>query len=151
MLADTVVRLAALDNVVGIKEATGEIDRIHELKRRVSDDFAIYSGEDWLSMETMLAGGRGVISVTANVAPGTMRAMCDRALAGDRAGALELDNRLQALHKGLFVESNPIPAKWALEQMGLIGPGIRLPLTPLSASCHSVVLDAMHVIDTVAA
>jgi 4-hydroxy-tetrahydrodipicolinate synthase len=151
MLADTVVRLAALDNVVGIKEATGEIDRIHELKRRVSDDFAIYSGEDGLCMETMLAGGRGVISVTANVAPGTMRAMCDRALAGDRAGALELDNRLQALHKGLFVESNPIPAKWALEQMGLIGPGIRLPLTPLSASCHSVVLDAMHVIDTVAA
>jgi len=151
MLADTVVRLAALDNVVGIKEATGEIDRIHELKRRVSDDFAIYSGEDWLCMETMLAGGRGVISVTANVAPGTMRAMCDHALAGERAGALELDNRLQALHKGLFVESNPIPAKWALEQMGLIGPGIRLPLTPLSASCHSVVLDAMHVVDTVAA
>lgn len=151
MLPDVVVRLSEHDNIVGIKEATGKIERIHELKRRLPDQFAIYSGEDALCMETMLAGGHGVISVTANVAPGVVRAMCDCALAGDREGAIELDERLQPLHKGLMVESNPIPAKWALEQMGLIGPGIRLPLTRLSEPCHAVVLAAMHVVEAVAA
>ena len=151
MLPDTVVRLAELTNIAGIKEATGEIERITELKRRLADGFAIYSGEDWLSMETMLAGGHGVISVTANVAPKAMHDMCMCALSGDRAGASALDTKLQALHKGLFVESNPIPAKWALEQMSLIGPGIRLPLTRLSDGCQHVVRDAMDVVEAVAA
>ena len=148
MLPDTVVRLAVLDNIVGIKEATGDIDRIHELKARTPSGFALYSGEDWLSMETMLAGGHGVISVTANVAPHAMQEMCKRALAGDREGAREIDESLQGLHKNLFIESNPIPAKWALAEMSLIGPGIRLPLTPLSEPCHATVREAMRQVHT---
>lgn len=142
MLPDTVERLSHIDNIVGIKEATGDIDRIHDLVGRCGDDFSIYSGEDWLSMETILAGGAGVISVTANVAPAAMHDMCECALARDREGAECIDARLQPLHKALFLESNPIPVKWALQDMGLIGSGIRLPLTPLSEQHYDAVREA---------
>ena len=139
MLPDTVERLARIDNIVGIKEATGDLDRIHELKHRCPENFAIYSGEDWLGMETILAGGRGVISVTANVAPGAMHEMCALALAGDRTAAEVVDARLQGLHKALFLESNPIPAKWLLNQMGLIDAGIPAtayrPCRSISSGC----------------
>lgn len=142
LLPDTVARLAQIDNIVGIKEATGDLARIREIKHRCPGDFAIYSGEDWLGMETMLAGGHGVISVTANVAPAAMHEMCKLALSGDRAAAQAVDERLQALHKALFFESNPIPAKWLLHQMGLIDAGIRLPLTILAQCYHEDVLSA---------
>ena len=135
MQADTVLRLAAIDNIVGIKEATGDIDRIRALVAGADSDFAILSGEDWLCCESMLEGGHGVISVTANVAPKLMRAMCDAALSGNPDEARKLDARLQPLHKGLFVESNPIPVKWALNQMGMIGPS-----TPATHSIGCAVL-----------
>ena len=151
MLPDTVLKLAEIENIVGIKEATGSIERIHELVSRGKPDFAIYSGEDWLSMETMLAGGHGVISVTANVVPRLMHEMCEQALRGNRELAAALDSRLQPLHKALFFESNPIPAKWLLNDMGLIGDGIRLPLTPLSAHLHDKLRDALHQSELVAA
>lgn len=143
MLGPTVVRLAEIDNIVGIKEATGDIDRIHELVANCGDDFDVLSGEDWLCCETMLAGGRGVISVTANVAPRQMHEMSVAAVAGDADQARKLDARLQPLHKGLFLESNPIPVKWAVEQLGLIGPALRLPMTPLSEHLYDDVREAM--------
>ena len=114
----------------------GCLERIRELLSRCGGDFLVLSGEDHLSLETMLAGGHGVISVTANVAPAAMREMCSLALRGDEEGARVVDARLRNLHAALFFESNPIPVKWALHDMGLIPPGIRLPLTPLSASLH---------------
>jgi len=144
MLPDTVVRLAEIDNISGIKEATGKIGRVSELVSRCPKNFAVYSGEDWLSMETMLAGGKGVISVTANVAPHLMHKMCAKALSGDRVGAENLDLLLQPLHEALFLESNPIPVKWLLKDMGLIGDGIRLPLTQLSNDFHDQLRDALE-------
>ena len=131
MQPGTVERLATLPNIVGIKEATGDLARFTELSQRCGD-FEIYSGDDATAMELMLAGGRGDISVTANVAPGPMHRMCSAAVDGDRATASALNEGLVALHEALFVEANPIPVKWALHEMRLIGPGIRLPLTPLS-------------------
>ena len=151
MLPDTVERLAQIDNIIGIKEATGDLDRIHVLKRRCPQDFALYSGEDWLGMETILAGGHGVISVTANAAPAAMHDMCTLALAGDRAAAEAVDARIQGLHKALFFESNPIPAKWLLNQMGLIDVGIRLPLTTLDERFHADVWAAAQAVEQVAA
>ncbi len=141
---DTVLRLAQVPNIVGIKDATGGMDRCSDLLRRAPKDFAIYSGEDVAGLPLMLMGGHGVISVTANVAPRLMQEMCAAALAGDLARAREANNRLLALHTKLFVEGNPIPVKWALAQMGLIAPGLRLPLVPLSANFHEVVRDAMQ-------
>ncbi len=143
MQADTVLRLAAIDNIVGIKEATGDIERIRALVAGADESFAILSGEDWLCCESMLEGGHGVISVTANVAPKLMRAMCDAALSGNADEARNLDAKLQPLHKGLFVESNPIPVKWALNQMGMIGPCLRLPLTQLAAQYYDTVTHAL--------
>ena len=151
MLPDTVARLAPIENIVGIKEATGNLDRIHEIKRQCPEDFAIYSGEDWLGMETILAGGKGVISVTANAAPAAMHEMCALALAGDRPAAEAVDARLQGLHKALFFESNPIPAKWLLNQMGLIDAGIRLPLTVLTERFHADVRAAAQAVEQVTA
>ena len=151
MLPDTVARLAELPNIVGIKEATGSLERIHELKSGCPDDFVILSGEDWMGLDTILAGGRGVISVTANVAPALMHEMCERALNGQVDEARECDDRLQPLHKGLFLESNPIPSKWALKEMGLIGEGIRLPLTWLSEQYHDEVRLAMATANAVPA
>jgi 4-hydroxy-tetrahydrodipicolinate synthase len=144
MLPETVARLAGVDNIVGIKEATGKLDRVPLLRRSTSADFAIYSGDDATACEAMLAGANGDISVTANVAPAAMHAMCAAALAGDRARAIELDQALQCLHAGLFVEANPIPVKWALAEMGRIEAGIRLPLTWLSEACHDDVRAALR-------
>ena len=141
---DTVLRLAQVRNIIGIKDATGSMDRCSDLLRRAPKDFAVYSGEDVAGLPLMLLGGHGVISVTANVAPRLMREMCAAALAGDLARARDANNRLLSLHTKLFVEGNPIPVKWALAQMGLIEPGLRLPLSPLSAGFHEVVRDAMR-------
>ena len=141
---DTALRLAEIPNVVGIKDATGSIDRCADLIRRAPEDFAIYSGDDLSAIALMLLGGRGNISVTANVAPQLMHEMCDAALAGDAAKARAIHFGLLPLHHSLFVEANPIPVKWAAAQMGLIGAGIRLPLTPLSAAHHERLRQAMR-------
>lgn len=151
MRPDTVVRLADIENIVGIKEATGEIQRIHELVDRCGSDFAVYSGEDWLSMEAMLAGGQGVISVSANVVPAAMHDMCAASLGGDREAAEVFDSRLQAVYKAMFLESNPIPVKWALHDMGYIEAGIRLPLTPLASMHHNAVRSALRSAEAIAA
>ncbi|MFK5969117.1 MAG: 4-hydroxy-tetrahydrodipicolinate synthase [Candidatus Marithrix sp.] len=144
ILPTTVRRLAEIDNIIGIKEAVGDITRINDLIMIANDNFAIYSGDDSTAMELILAGGKGTISVTANVAPKAMNAMCQAALAGNRAEAEVINNKLMSLHKNLFVESNPIPVKWAVQRMGLISAGIRLPLTPLSAEYHAIIEQAMQ-------
>jgi len=141
---DTVLRLAQIPNIVGIKDATGNMERCSDLMRRAPKDFAVYSGDDATCLALMLLGGRGVISVTANVAARLMHDMCAAALAGDLATARALNNRLLPLHQKLFVEANPIPVKWAAAQMGLVGPGIRLPLTPLGAQHYEVVSEALR-------
>jgi 4-hydroxy-tetrahydrodipicolinate synthase len=138
MLPETVERLSRIGNIVGIKEATGNLERIREIRERCGADFLIYSGDDATAVEAMLMGADGDISVTANVAPAKMAAMCEAALAGDATGARAIDAEINALHRDLFVESNPIPVKWALQQMGWIDGGIRLPLTPLSAAAQEV-------------
>ncbi|MEK7322637.1 MAG: 4-hydroxy-tetrahydrodipicolinate synthase [Pseudomonadota bacterium] len=143
MLPETVERLAAVPNIVGLKEATGNLERARDLVRRCGDRLDLYSGDDATAMEFILLGGKGVISVTANVAPRGMREMCAAALAGRREVAADIDTRLAGLHEALFIEANPIPVKWALSEMGLIPPGIRLPLTPLSERYHDVVRRAM--------
>jgi 4-hydroxy-tetrahydrodipicolinate synthase len=144
---DTTLRLAGVPNIVGIKDATANIERAGDLLRRAPRDFTIYSGDDATGVALMLLGGKGIISVTANVAPRLMHAMCAAALAGDVASARTLHFKLLPLHMKLFVEANPIPVKWAVAQMGLIGMGIRLPLTPLSPQFHDVVREAMRAAD----
>lgn len=143
LLPDTVARLAEHPQIVGIKEATGDIARRAEVAAACGDDFLLFSGDDPTAREFMLAGGHGVISVTANVAPRLMRDLCDAALEGDVARATAIDARLAALHRDLFCESNPIPAKWALAELGLVEPYLRLPLTPLDAVYHGRVRAAM--------
>jgi len=140
---DTVIKLAAHPNITAIKEATGELNRVHVLRDACGPAFMLLSGDDATCCEFMLQGGDGVISVTANVAAAGMRRLCDAARARKRADAERIDATLQPLHRTLFCESNPIPVKWAVQQMGLIGPGIRLPLTPLAPQYHAAVLDAM--------
>lgn len=142
--SDTTLRLAEIPNIIGIKDATASMARGAELLKRAPTDFAIYSGEDASTLALMLLGAHGAISVTANVAPRLMREMCAAALAGERALAIKINNRLLGLHSQLFLESNPIPVKWALHQMGLIDCGIRLPLTPFDAKFHGLLLEAMH-------
>lgn len=144
MLPDTIARLSQVPNIVGVKEATGKLDRAQEILQSCGPDFLLYSGDDATACEFCLLGGHGVISVTANVAPGLMSQMCSAARRGERAHAEALDSRLAGLHRDLFIESNPIPVKWALAEMGLIKPGIRLPLTWLSESCHEAVRSAMR-------
>ena len=144
MQNDTVLRLAEVANIIGIKDATASLERGSDLLRRAPKDFGIYSGEDSTGLPLMLMGGHGVISVTANVAPRLMHEMCAAALSGDIARAREANNRLLGLHAKLFVEPNPTPVKWAMAQMGLIESGIRLPLLPLSANCHEAVREAMR-------
>ena len=144
MSNETVDQLAGHPNIVGIKDATGDPARGRDLIERCGDRIAIYSGDDATALEHMLVGGKGDISVTANVAPAAMSEMCNAALAGDEARARELNDRLDGLHKKLFVESNPIPVKWAVHQLGLIGPTIRLPLTPLSEEYQETVRTAMR-------
>ncbi len=147
MLPETVQRLATIPNIIGIKEASGKLERVHEILERCGGIIDVYAGDDGNAMDTILAGGKGVISVTANVAPKLMHEMCVAALQGDRSSAQTINNRLIALHRDLFIESNPIPVKWALYHMGLIPPGIRLPLTPLSEHCQVAVKQALQQIN----
>ncbi|MFM9971695.1 MAG: 4-hydroxy-tetrahydrodipicolinate synthase [Burkholderiales bacterium] len=140
---DTVLRLAQIANIVGIKDATGNMERCSDLMRRVSNKFLVLSGDDASCLALMLLGGHGVISVTANVVPRLMHDMCVAALAGRLSEAREFNNRMIPLHQKLFVEANPIPVKWAAAQMGLVGMGIRLPLTPLAAQYQEIVKNAL--------
>ena len=133
-----------IDNIIGLKEATGTVSRMTDILDRTHGDFLLFSGDDAIAMDAILAGAKGVISVTANVAPQAMREMCEFALAGDAQSAKSVNDRLAALHEGLFVESNPIPVKWALQEMGLISSGIRLPLTRLSSEHHDTVRQALR-------
>ena len=144
MLPETVARLSEIPNIVGLKEAAGDLSRITQLRDLVAADFAIYSGDDATAREAILHGANGDISVTANVAPAAMHAMCAAAIAGDAVRAAELDQPLAGLHAQLFLEANPIPVKWALAELGHIESGIRLPLTPLSDAFHAPVRDAMR-------
>jgi 4-hydroxy-tetrahydrodipicolinate synthase len=144
MVPETVARLADIPNIVGLKEATGSVDRIRELVARCGDRMDIFSGDDAIVSEAILNGAKGTVSVTANVAPRAMHELCAAALAGDREAALRIDHRLAPLHKAMFLESNPIPVKWAVQQLNLIPGGIRLPLTPLSAGFHDQVRQAME-------
>jgi 4-hydroxy-tetrahydrodipicolinate synthase len=140
---DTVLRLAEVPGIIGLKDATGDLPRGAELAARMPAGFGLYSGNDDSALALMAVGGHGVISVTANVAPGPMARMCAAALAGDYAGARAINRQLIPLHMKLFVEANPIPVKWALQQMGRIGGGIRLPLTPLSHGQQPAVRKAL--------
>ena len=144
MSNDTVVRLAELDNIIGIKDATGDPARGRELIERCGKSIAIYSGDDPTAMELMLAGGHGNISVSANVAPALMAQLCAAALAGDRGTAEAINQRLAGLNEALFLQANPIPVKWALQERGLIGAGIRLPLTTLDEQYQAAVVAAME-------
>lgn len=141
---DTTMRLAQVPNIVGIKDATANMARGADLLMRAPKDFAIYSGEDVSTLALMFLGAHGTISVTANVAPRLMHEMCVAALKGERAKAIEINNRLMGLHNQLFLEPNPIPAKWALNQMGLIETGIRLPLLPFESRFHAQLREAMR-------
>ena len=141
---DTTLRLAEVPGIVGVKDATGNMERAADLLRRAPKDFALYSGDDASGLPFMLLGGHGVISVTANVAPRLMHQMCVAAFEGNLVRARELNNLLLPLHGKLFVEANPIPVKWACAEMGLIPAGLRLPLTPLSAGLHDTVRDALR-------
>ncbi len=140
---DTTLRLAAIENIVGIKDATNDVERGRDLIERSPDEFLVFSGEDGTACRLMLAGGNGTISVTANAAPNLMHRMCTAAVSGDADQASVLDEQLGDLHAAMFFESNPIPAKWAVQQQGLIGAGIRLPLIPLSDQYHDSVRAAM--------
>jgi 4-hydroxy-tetrahydrodipicolinate synthase len=144
MQTDTVLRLAGVPGIIGMKEATANIERNTDLIRRAPRNFAVYSGDDATCLALILMGGHGVISVTANVAPKLMHQMCAAALVGDVKKARELNFKLFPLHQKLFVEANPIPVKWALAEMGLIEGGLRLPLSPLDARFHETVRAALH-------
>ncbi|WP_432473150.1 4-hydroxy-tetrahydrodipicolinate synthase [Amphritea sp. HPY] len=143
MLPETVLRLVEIENIVGIKEATGDLDRAKVLIEAAPKDFAIYSGDDGTAVELMLLGGDGNISVTANVAPAEMGELCRLAIAGDADGARAIQEKLNPVHNAMFVEANPIPVKWAMTEMGLMGLGIRLPLTVLDQQYHSQVREAL--------
>jgi 4-hydroxy-tetrahydrodipicolinate synthase len=143
LLPETVARLANIKNIIAIKEATGDIARVTQIKALCGDTLELYTGEDANIVDFMMAGGQGVISVTANVAPALVQAMCAAALAGDEQGARDINKKMALLNKALFVESNPIPVKWALTEMGLIPSGIRLPMTLLSEKHHQSVREAL--------
>ncbi|MYM35737.1 4-hydroxy-tetrahydrodipicolinate synthase [Duganella sp. FT94W] len=144
MSNETILRLAQIPNIVGVKDATGNIGRGYDLLRLAPRSFAVYSGDDATAMALMLAGGAGNISVTANVAPRIMADMCKAAMAGDIATAIALNNKVFPLHQKLFIEPNPVPVKWALAAMGKMPSGIRLPLVPLAEDCHAAVRSALH-------
>lgn len=144
MLPETVGRLAKHDNIFAIKEATGDIDRLKQIQALVADDFMLYSGDDFTVLPFIEQGGHGVVTVSGNVAPEQVSRLCELALAGKSEEAKELDATLQPLNKALFVESNPIPVKWAVSEMGLMAPHIRLPLTSYSAQYHEEMRSAMH-------
>ena len=146
MSNDTIVRLSAIGGIIGVKDATGDLNRGHDLINRVPKDFAVYSGDDATAYRLILLGAKGNISVTANVAPNVMSQICEAALAGNREEAEQLNNSIAILHQILFCESNPIPVKWALNDMGMFGTGIRLPLTVLAESyqpqIHQALIDS---------
>lgn len=144
MLPETIGRLSHVTNIVGVKEATGQLSRYQEIRDLVGENFAVYTGDDATSREFCLLGGNGTITVTGNVAPRMVHDMIWAAMSGDKETALALDNKLAALHSHLFIQSNPIPVKWAVSEMGLIGVGIRLPLTWLTADCFEIVRDALR-------
>ncbi len=149
MLPETIGRLSKVDNIIGVKEATADLSRVEMIRSLTAADFMLVSGDDATTREFILQGGDGVISVTANIAPRAMHDMCELAKQGDREGATKIDETLAGLHEQLFIESNPIPTKWALYKMGLIQEGIRLPLTWLTQGSEAAVLNAMkqaHVI-----
>lgn len=143
MATETALRLAQVPGIIGIKEATGNLERAAHLIKGAPAGFSIFSGDDPTAIALMLLGGHGNISVTANVAPRAMSELCKAAIAGDVKTARDIHFKLLSVHKNLFIEANPIPVKWALEQMGRIKGGIRLPLTPLDARCHEVVRSAL--------
>ena len=144
MLPETVLRLAQVPGIFGVKEATGNIERAQWLIRETPQDFAVYSGDDPTAVALMLCGGQGNISVTGNVAPRLMHELCVAAIAGDRQKAMEIQFKLMPVHKQLFVEANPIPVKWAMARMGLCGPTMRLPMTPLAKANEAVVEQALQ-------
>lgn len=144
ILPDTVVRLSNIDNIIGIKEASAELDRIATIKDGAGDDFILLSGDDATAKDFILKGGQGVISVTANIAPNLMSQMCKLALAGDEKGANFINVKLEGLHKELFTEPNPIPVKWAAHRLNLIKKGIRLPLTWMTKKIEPKLLEAME-------
>ncbi len=144
MQAETVIRLSSVPNIIGIKEATGDLKRAKAILDGVSSDFIVLSGDDPTAVELILLGGKGNISVTANVAPREMADLCEAALKGDAETARAINEKLMPLHKDLFCEANPIPVKWALVEMGLMQKGIRLPLTWLSEGCHEKVRTALR-------
>ena len=143
MLPETIGRLSKVDNIIGIKEATADLSRVETIRSLCPDDFMLVSGDDATTKEFILQGGDGVISVTANVAPRVMHDMCELAKKGDRDAATKIDETLTGLHEHLFIESNPIPTKWALHKMGLIQAGIRLPLTWMTENSEDVLVKAM--------
>ncbi|MDD2724792.1 MAG: 4-hydroxy-tetrahydrodipicolinate synthase [Methylovulum sp.] len=149
MLPETVGRIGQLKNIVGVKEATGDLSRYQKIRDLTGPDFAIYSGDDASSREFCLFGGNGSITVTGNVAPKLIHDMLMAAIAGDAGTALAIDTKLMALHKNLFIQSNPIPVKWAVAEMGLIGKGIRLPLTWLSEEYFDAVRAAMRLAEAI--
>jgi 4-hydroxy-tetrahydrodipicolinate synthase len=144
MLPETVGRLSKVDRIVGVKEATGKLERVKQIRDLTGDDFALYTGDDATSLEFCMLGGNGSITVTGNVAPKLLRDMLAAAMRGDRVTAEALDAKLTGLHSSLFIQSNPIPVKWAVAEMGLMGKGIRLPLTWLTEDCMPVVRAAMQ-------
>ena len=143
MSAETVARLAELPNIVGVKEATGDMGRLADIASRVDSEFALLSGDDESSLEFLAKGGHGVISVTANVAPKALAKICELALTGKVKEAREVDAKLQSLHRNLFLESNPIPVKWAVSQLGFGTEVLRLPLTPFADSLRPILHEAM--------
>lgn len=144
MLPDTIARLSVVPNIIGVKEATGNLERAREVLDKVAADFLVYSGDDATAVELMLMGGKGNISVTANVAPRDMSELCALAMRGEAEPARAINQRLMPLHQKLFCESNPIPVKFALQEMGFLSEGIRLPLTWLNSAYHDVVREAMR-------
>ncbi len=147
LLPETIGRLSKVSNIIGVKEATGDLARIQQIQAVSENGFELYSGDDSTCTDFILQGGQGTISVTANVAPAQMHAMCEAAAAGDHDRAHALNEPLKGLHQNLFLEANPIPVKWALSEMGRIDTGIRLPLTPLSEQYHQPLRDAMAAAD----
>lgn len=149
MLPETVARLSKVDNIIGIKEATGDMDRLREIKALVDPSFILLSGDDETAVEFMRLGGNGEISVTANVVPALTAKMCELALEGKVEEAQEIDRLITPVHKAMFLESNPIPVKWAVARMGLMGDGIRLPLTQLNEQYHDAVLSALKHVNVI--
>ena len=149
MLPETIAALADVEQIVGVKEATGDLTRARQLIDLVADKIAVYSGDDETAYQLILMGGKGNISVTANVAPKLMHELCMMALAGDQEGASALNDRLMSLHNAMFVEANPIPVKWALTKMGLMADGIRLPLVQMDTQYEQQVMDALKSVNII--